>query len=138
MHSNLFGALLNKHRIAAEITLRDGARLLGLDVIALSKIERGVDAPCGCHETLDRWAGQLNLSDEDRMGFHAAAARAALDGPRGSPTEAEIDSCMPAFPRFIKSEASLQAFRATVREALTPTRSAHDHSAQKQHLAAVG
>ena len=103
-----FGDLLVRHRKAAGLTQEALAEQSGLSARGISDLERGARrSPYA--DTVERLAGALALSDDDRRTF-LGAARQRVGSPGG--TDDDQRSHLPAmpFPR-IGREAEVRAIR---------------------------
>jgi predicted ATPase len=85
-----FGALLRKHRLAAELTQEGLAERSRLSVQAISALERG-ERRRPHRSTIDLLAEALALGTEERFAFAAAARPGRRPGPRRASDRAAGD-----------------------------------------------
>jgi len=84
-----FGALLRRHRLAAGLTQEALAERAGLSPDAISLLERGLRT-VPRRDTVDRLAGALALSPDERLALTRAASRS------GAPRQARSARTQPA------------------------------------------
>ena len=84
-HASAFGSLLKRHRIAAELTQEELAERARLSARAVSDLERGARRN-PYRDTVQQLADALDLKEDDRAAFAAAARRTAA----GVDTPAEV------------------------------------------------
>ena len=96
-----FGTYIKELRIAAQITLREFAKQLGIDPSNWSKIERCIIPPSGKDTLIPRICEIINLEDEQVQQLEDLAIIARGELP-GDIEDAALLAKVPAFFRALK------------------------------------